>query len=335
MRPPPWYNAATNRLNIDSLSSSTIGGGKIAGFRRGRFRGFYRRPAPGTHRFPLVAPTAAANASFLAGAPHAEFDLSAFTGKWQELHAQIWAHVQASAEETRALIEELIASAKAAHSKDSRAMGSHDFSADIQAAIDRFNAYVDELFAKVSEHKAEWSTSWSAAHDGAKYEWGFDSDALFADWKGQAHALGESFAEKLDSHTWGSWGHGAERKLSGLEGDHEWTLPAWIADWQSHDWSEKAAEWTAHFDAATLAWSDHVNEAIGEWESHSWSFDWPAFEHDFDFEHNFDFEHDFEFSKGDWAFEGFEVPDFDHDFPSFDFEHDFNFPSFHNNRKLI
>ena len=128
---------------------------------------------------------------------------------------------------------------------------------------------------------------------------------------------------------------GTERKLSGLEGDHEWTLPAWIADWQSHDWSEKAAEWTAHFDAATLAWSDHVNEAIGEWESHSWSFDWPAFEHDFDFEHNFDFEHDFEFSKGDWAFEGFEVPDFDHDFPSFDFEHDFNFPSFHNNRKLI
>eukprot|EP00205_Picochlorum_sp_RCC944_P000663 CAMPEP_0182606878 /NCGR_PEP_ID=MMETSP1330-20130603/1665_1 /TAXON_ID=464278 /ORGANISM="Picochlorum sp., Strain RCC944" /LENGTH=307 /DNA_ID=CAMNT_0024825345 /DNA_START=385 /DNA_END=1305 /DNA_ORIENTATION=- len=288
-----------------------------------------------------------------AAAPHGEFDLSAFTGKWQELHAQVWAHIQASAEETRALIEELLASAKAAHSEGSwkhgadrklSAVGDHDFSAAIQDAIDRFNAYVDELFAKVSEHKTEWSSSWSAAHDGAEYDWGFDVDGMFADWKAEADELKASFSERLDSHTWGSWKHGADRKLSAL-GEHEYTLPSWISSWETHDWSEKAAEWTAHFDAATLSWSEHVEDAIADWESKTWTFDWP--EHSFDFDHdfNFDFDHEFEiggWSDKDWSFDGFEMPSFDHDFDhDFDFDPDFDFDFDHgswadkfNTRKL-
>jgi hypothetical protein len=111
------------RLNGDSISSNLLGfvGVDSVGL---QWDFWPASTIPTVSPSPARRIAAAANASFLhAGAPHAEFDLSAFTGKWEELHAQIWTHIQTSAEETRARIEELIASAKAAHSKDSRAAG--------------------------------------------------------------------------------------------------------------------------------------------------------------------------------------------------------------------
>ena len=257
-----------------------------------------------THSHSHSHSPAAANATLhhkAVGAPIAEFDLAAFTGKWEDLHAQLWARIEASANKTRAMIEKILADAKAMHSKDARAYGAHDqdWSAAIQDAIAQFQATVDALFGSV--HEAQ--DSWTATHPSFDWSFGhnFDTQGLIAGWHADAQALVDSFTSKWTSHS----GAGAPgRKMMELGAHGEYSLSGWLSEWTTNHgtWT---GEWLADWEAAKAEWSTHVEESIVAWEGHTWdhgfdwsgawdhhSFEWPA--SDFSHEFNFDFSgHDF------------------------------------------
>ena len=257
------------------------------------------------HSLALALP-AAANASLdhkAVGAPVAEFGLAAFTGKWEDLHAQLWARIEASANRTRAMIEKILADAKAMHSKDARAFGDHDWSAAIQDAIAQFQASVDALFSSV--HEAQ--DSWTASHPSFDWSFGhnFDTEGLLAGWHADAQALVDSFTSKWTSHSAGS------RKMMEI-GDY--SLSGWLSEWTSHDWT---GDWLADWETAHAEWNTHVDESIAEWESHTWDLDFEWAGHDWEWDHEFDWsapewEWDHPEWTSDWDHEsGWSASDFD------------------------
>jgi hypothetical protein len=248
------------------------------------------------------------------GAPVAEFDPAAFTGKWEDLHAQLWARIEASANRTRAMIEKILADAKAMHSKDARAFGDHDWSAAIQDAIAQFQASVDALFSSV--HEAQ--DSWTASHPSFDWSFGhnFDTEGLLAGWHADAQALVDSFTSKWTSHSAGS------RKMMEI-GDY--SLSGWLSEWTSHDWT---GDWLADWETAHAEWNTHVDESIAEWESHTWDLDFEWAGHDWEWDHEFDWSApEWEWDHSEWTSDW--DSDFDWSASDFDFGgHDFDFDGF-------
>jgi hypothetical protein len=251
-------------------------------------------------------------------APHPEFDASAFIARWEDLHARVWAHIEDSALKTRSFMEEVIASAKSAHGdKASRAYKNHNFTADIDGALSKWQSYVDGIFADVDAHFADWSAP----------TWKHSGDVL-SGWKTQTQDLIDSFS------SW-TWSGPFTGKHSRKSGNH--TLPSWLSDhswdfsWDATAWEDAHSSWKSHVDDAISSWSaktwdyGHSDWSSKDWSSKDWSSkDWSSSDWSSK-----------DWSSKDWSSSDWSSKDWsskDWSVPSFDASH-FSWPK--NGRKML